>query len=135
MNPADKTCELCDRHCPKHTEHHLIPRQQTKRKKKTKNKYNHTDLGPTIDICPPCHSQIHTLFTTKELAAELSIDGVSDEIEKDLRSVGNAVEMPWQTIPSPLAAPPAYLRLSETQRETGLYQSFHSGLSAGRLRP
>ena len=71
MNPADKTCELCDRHCPKLTEHHLIPRQQTKRKKKTKNKYNHTDLGPTIDICPPCHKQIHTLFTNKELAADL----------------------------------------------------------------
>ena len=66
-----KTCELCDRTCPKLTEHHLIPRQQTKRKKKTKNKYNHPDLGPTIDICSPCHKQVHTLFTNKELADHL----------------------------------------------------------------
>ena len=59
-------CELCDRNCPKLTEHHLIPRQETKRKKKKR-----ADLGPTIDICPPCHKQIHTLFTNKELASDL----------------------------------------------------------------
>ena len=59
-------CELCDRDCPKLTEHHLVPRQETKRKKK-----NRADLGPTIDICPPCHKQVHTLFTNKELAADL----------------------------------------------------------------
>ena len=68
MTTGEKTCELCDRTCPKLTEHHLIPRQQTRRKKKTKNKYSHTDLGPTIDICSPCHKQVHTLFTNKELA-------------------------------------------------------------------
>lgn len=66
-----KVCELCQRDCPKLTLHHLIPRQQTKRKKKTKNKYNHTDLGPTLDICSPCHKQVHTLFTNKELANDL----------------------------------------------------------------
>ncbi|EDX85886.1 hypothetical protein S7335_3589 [Synechococcus sp. PCC 7335] len=60
-------CKLCDRTCPELTEHHLVPRQQTKRKKKK----NRADLGPTISICPPCHKQIHTLFTNKELAAGL----------------------------------------------------------------
>ncbi len=60
-------CELCDRICPKLTEHHLFPRQETRRKKKK----NRSDLGPTIDICPPCHKQVHTLFTNKELAVDL----------------------------------------------------------------
>ncbi|MEL6128942.1 MAG: HNH endonuclease [Cyanobacteria bacterium J06628_4] len=57
-------CELCQRHCPKLTEHHLVPRQQTRRKK--------ADPGPTTDICGPCHKQIHTLFTNKQLAQELN---------------------------------------------------------------
>jgi len=71
MKTCERTCQLCDRNCPKLTEHHLIPRQQTRRKKKTKNKYSHTGLGPTIDICSPCHKQIHILFTNKELAESL----------------------------------------------------------------
>ena len=62
------SCQLCDRPCPKLTEHHLVPRQETKRR----NKRNRADLGPTIDICPPCHKQVHTLFTNKELASELN---------------------------------------------------------------
>ena len=53
-------CKLCQRNCPKLTEHHLVPRQQTKRKKQ--------EPGPTTDICAPCHKQIHVLFTNKELA-------------------------------------------------------------------
>ena len=57
-------CQLCDRDCPKLTVHHLIPRQQTKRKKQT--------IGPTVDICAACHKQIHTLFPNKELAADLN---------------------------------------------------------------
>ncbi|MGB3765984.1 MAG: HNH endonuclease [Phormidesmis sp.] len=65
---TDKSiCELCDRTCPRLTAHHLTPKQHTKRK----NKRHRQDLGPTIDICPPCHKQIHTLFTNKELAADL----------------------------------------------------------------
>ncbi|MEL6938865.1 MAG: HNH endonuclease [Cyanobacteria bacterium J06598_1] len=72
LSPHTATCQLCARNCPKLTEHHLIPRQETKRKKRTRNKYNHPDLGPTIDICPPCHKQVHTLFTNKELAADLN---------------------------------------------------------------
>ncbi|MGB3297170.1 MAG: HNH endonuclease [Phormidesmis sp.] len=66
------SCLLCDRNCPKLTEHHLTPKQETKRRHKRRNKYDRAGLGPTIDICPPCHKQIHTLFTNKELAADLS---------------------------------------------------------------
>lgn len=57
-------CQLCDRDCPNLTVHHLIPRQYARRKK--------LDVGPLIDICSPCHKQIHTLFSNKQLAEELN---------------------------------------------------------------
>lgn len=57
-------CQLCDRVVPRLTEHHLVPRQHTKRKK--------LDPGETIDICPACHRQIHTLFDNRQLAQELN---------------------------------------------------------------
>ncbi len=57
-------CALCDRNHLTLTTHHLIPRQQTKRKKQ--------ETGPTIEICSPCHRQIHAQFTNKELAAEFN---------------------------------------------------------------
>ncbi len=46
------------------TVHHLVPRQNTKRKKQ--------DPGETINICSACHRQIHTLFDNKLLAKELN---------------------------------------------------------------
>lgn len=46
------------------TVHHLIPQQQTKRKK--------VKSGPTINICSACHRQIHVLFDNKQLARELN---------------------------------------------------------------
>lgn len=57
-------CQLCDRDVSSLTEHHLVPRQHTKRKK--------LDLGETIDICPACHRQIHVLFDNRRLAEELN---------------------------------------------------------------
>ncbi|MBD2081829.1 HNH endonuclease [Leptolyngbya sp. FACHB-17] len=57
-------CQLCDRDVPILTEHHLVPRQHTKRKK--------LDPGETIDICPACHRQIHVLFNNRRLAQELN---------------------------------------------------------------
>jgi len=59
-----QTCELCERTVGTLTVHHLIPRQQTKRKK--------SDLGPTIHLCSACHRQIHALFTNAYLAQELN---------------------------------------------------------------
>lgn len=57
-------CQLCDRDIPKLTEHHLVPRQKTKRKK----------LPPsaTIQICSACHRQIHKLYDNAYLARELN---------------------------------------------------------------
>ncbi len=57
-------CQLCSRDLESLTVHHLVPRQQTKRKKE--------DPGPTIDICSACHRQIHALFDNKQLANELN---------------------------------------------------------------
>ncbi len=57
-------CQLCDRAVARLTDHHLVPRQHTKRKK--------LDPGETIKICPACHRQIHTLFDNRQLAQELN---------------------------------------------------------------
>jgi 5-methylcytosine-specific restriction endonuclease McrA len=56
-------CQLCGRDVSCLTEHHLVPRQHTKRKKQIP--------GETIDICSPCHRQIHVLFDNRQLAQEL----------------------------------------------------------------
>jgi hypothetical protein len=73
-NSIEKTmqCELCDREMAALTAHHLIPKQNTKRKKE--------DPGPTIDICSACHRQIHSLFDNKRLAQELnSLDKLKND--------------------------------------------------------
>ncbi|MDJ0553015.1 MAG: HNH endonuclease [Microcoleaceae cyanobacterium MO_207.B10] len=57
-------CELCEREMERLTVHHLIPRQNTKRKKAAP--------GPTINICSACHKQIHAFFDNKRLAQELN---------------------------------------------------------------
>ncbi len=65
-------CELCRREMEKLTIHHLIPRQYSKRKK--------IDIGDTVNICSPCHRQIHSLFNNKILAQELNtIQALEDE--------------------------------------------------------
>ena len=65
-------CQLCDRDVKKLTVHHLVPRQTVKRKQ--------ADSGPTINICSPCHRQIHSLYTNLELAKHLNtIDKLQSE--------------------------------------------------------
>ena len=65
-------CELCDRDCLQLTAHHLVPRQTVKRKQ--------AESGPTIDICSPCHRQIHALYTNLELARDLNtVDKLKSE--------------------------------------------------------
>ncbi|WP_313936376.1 HNH endonuclease [Anabaena azotica] len=63
-NKKLRQCELCQREMDKLTVHHLVPRQNTKRKKQ--------DPGETVNICSACHRQIHTLFDNKLLAKELN---------------------------------------------------------------
>ena len=65
-------CELCRREMEKLTIHHLIPRQYSKRKK--------IKIGDTVNICSPCHRQIHSLFNNKILAQELNtIEALENE--------------------------------------------------------
>lgn len=65
-------CQLCARHVKQLTAHHLIPRQTVKRKQ--------ASAGLTIDICSPCHRQIHALYSNLELAKNLNtIDKLKSE--------------------------------------------------------
>lgn len=67
-------CELCHRDVERLTVHHLIPRQKTKRQK--------LEPGETINICYPCHKQIHTLFDNSHLAKELnSLDKLQNDAQ------------------------------------------------------
>ncbi len=66
------SCQLCDRDVKQLTVHHLVPRQTVKRKQ--------AESGETIDICSPCHRQIHTLYSNLELAKHLNtIDKLQSE--------------------------------------------------------
>lgn len=79
-------CQLCDRQVPEITEHHLIP------KEKGGKHYS------TAMLCRMCHTQIHALYTNKELAARLfSIARLKndDNIKKYLDFI---VKMPGETI-------------------------------------
>lgn len=54
------------------TVHHLVPRQNTKRKKQ--------DPVPTANICSAYHRQIHALFDNKLLAHSLNtLEKLSNE--------------------------------------------------------
>lgn len=66
------SCQLCDRDVKQLTVHHLVPRQTVKRKQ--------AESGETIDICSPCHRQIHSLYSNLELAKHLNtIDKLKSE--------------------------------------------------------
>ncbi|MEO1803081.1 MAG: hypothetical protein AAFR62_22160, partial [Cyanobacteria bacterium J06629_2] len=65
-------CQLCDRDLKKLTAHHLVPRQTVKRRQ--------AESAPTIDICAPCHRQIHVLYSNLELARDLNtVDKLKSE--------------------------------------------------------
>lgn len=52
----EAVCGLCARTPVETTEHHLIPKEEGGHKE------------PTVDLCIPCHKNVHALFTNKELA-------------------------------------------------------------------
>lgn len=57
-------CELCARTTQPLTEHHLVPR--ARHNKKVKRDLG-ADRNKVAMLCRPCHSQIHDLYTEKEL--------------------------------------------------------------------
>lgn len=60
------TCELCERENVETTRHHLIPVARHKNKK-TKKETTYHERHTVAHICRSCHSQLHALFTEKEL--------------------------------------------------------------------
>ena len=79
-------CELCNREVPFITEHHLIPKERGGK---------HYD---TAKFCKMCHTQIHALYSNRELAARLfSIKRLQsdDGIKKYLNFIK---KMPGDTI-------------------------------------
>lgn len=59
-------CQLCNRDLSKVTDHHLIPRTRHTNKKTQKN-FTREQMSETIQICRPCHSNIHANITEKDL--------------------------------------------------------------------
>ena len=53
-------CELCQREVDRYTVHHLVPKARGGK------------FGPTANLCPTCHRQLHALFTETTLADELN---------------------------------------------------------------
>ncbi|RPD45334.1 HNH endonuclease [Hymenobacter sediminis] len=54
--PTALRCGLCEREVQHTSRHHLVPREEGGR------------YGPVVDLCQPCHSTVHLLFTNRELA-------------------------------------------------------------------
>lgn len=61
------TCRLCERDELRLTKHHVVPR--ARHNKKVKRELG-ADRNKTELICRPCHSQLHHLFTEKQLERE-----------------------------------------------------------------
>jgi Fe-S oxidoreductase len=58
-------CAICGRE-ETLTRHHLIPRVRH-RNKRNKREFDRVTVKEVVGICRPCHSQIHQLFTEKDL--------------------------------------------------------------------
>ena len=61
-------CAICQRE-ETLTRHHLIPRTRH-HNKRNKREFPRAEVKATVGICRPCHSQIHTLLSEKELERE-----------------------------------------------------------------
>ena len=64
-----KECALCHRWLcvTPLTTHHLIPRTRHGNKKNKKDFSRKEVRERTVELCQPCHDQVHTICFTKEL--------------------------------------------------------------------
>lgn len=63
-------CSLCGRRVSELTKHHLIPRTRHKNKR-NKRVFERAEVrSRTVDVCRPCHKNIHAVLTNKELERE-----------------------------------------------------------------
>lgn len=60
-----EACELCGRTTVPLTGHHLVPK--ARHNKKVKRELSKEQRNAKSMLCRPCHTQIHLLFTEKEL--------------------------------------------------------------------
>ncbi len=61
-----KACELCGRVTKTGTtEHHLIPRTCHSNKWFKKN-YSREQMAKTVDLCRPCHNEVHRLIPSEK---------------------------------------------------------------------
>lgn len=65
------SCELCSRAGVTLTRHHLIPRTRHSNQR-TRRDSSREDRQQVILLCRPCHNQIHSLFTEKELERDFN---------------------------------------------------------------
>ena len=73
-------CALCGRE-ETLTRHHLIPRTRH-RHKRNKRLFPREFVRETVGLCPPCHKQIHALFSEKALEEKLrTIETLREESE------------------------------------------------------
>lgn len=61
------TCQMCGRPGVLLTRHHLIPRTRRGSKSARRRFDRKTMLDQVLLVCRPCHSQIHVVFSEKEL--------------------------------------------------------------------
>lgn len=61
-----KSCELCEREVSSTSRHHLIPRTLHTNKWFKKN-FTREQMIETVDLCRPCHKQIHKLIPEKKM--------------------------------------------------------------------
>ena len=64
------TCALCRRLVRVMTKHHLIPKTRHKNKKNKKAFSRQEVKEWVVLLCRPCHRNIHTVCTNKELERE-----------------------------------------------------------------
>jgi len=69
---AGELCELCGRPVGQDhlTRHHLLPRAQARRmrrRKMARRELKERDPGRTVDLCRPCHRNVHASLSNGDL--------------------------------------------------------------------
>ncbi|WP_040214827.1 HNH endonuclease [Clostridium polynesiense] len=64
----EKVCELCERKGVETTVHHLVPKEEGGRNM------------ATVNLCIPCHRQIHALYSNRDLGLRLN---TLEKLKKD----------------------------------------------------
>jgi len=68
--PDLNTCRLCGRRVSGLTTHHLIPKTRH-RNKRNRRMFDREDVRTrTIEVCRPCHKNIHAVLDNKALERE-----------------------------------------------------------------